>query len=393
MNRKQFAILLVLVVVLGAAGLFLSRREGDKWKSSEASGQKLLGDFKVNDVARIQIKQGTNELNLVKKEDGWKVRERNDYAANYGEISEALLKLKDLKIVQTEQVGPSQLPRLELTTEQGTNSGTLVEFKDSADKTTKSLLLGKTQTRKSAQPSQFGGEESFPIGRWVKAGDAKDVALISEPLANFEPKPENWLNKDFFKVERVRSIAVNFQNATNSWKLQRETESADWKLSGIKTNEQLDAGKVSSVSNPLSSPTFNDVVVSISTPESIGLDKPTVAILETFDGFTYTVTIGKKSDDNNFFMIEVDANFPKERPPGKDEKPEDKAKLDKEFQDKQTKLEDKLKQEKQFEKWTYLVSTWTVEPLLKERSQLLAEKKDVSKKNDKAEVDTLQDDK
>lgn len=391
MNRKQFAILLVLVVVLGAVGLLLSRREGEKWKSSGSAGQKLLGEFQVNDITRIQIMHGTNELNLVKKDDSWRVRERNDYPANYGEISDVLLKLRDLKIVQTEQVGPSQLPRLELTTGHGTNAGTLVEFKDSADKAMRSLLLGKTQTRASKQPSQFGGEENFPVGRWVKVGDAKDVALISEPLANLEPKPEQWLNKDFFKVERIRSIEVNFPQATNSWKLTRETEAAEWKLSGIKTNEQIDAGKVSSVSNPLSSPAFNDVVVSISTPESTGLDKPTVATLETFDGFTYTIKIGKKSDDNYFFMMNVNAILPKERAPGKDEKPEDKAKLDKEFQDKQKQLEEKLKKERQFEKWTYLVSNWTIEPLLKERSQLFVEKKDESKKEEKPDVESALD--
>jgi len=385
MNRKQFSILLVLVVVIGALGLVLSRREKFK-PAGDSVGKKLLGDFPVNDVAHFSIKRGDSEVNLVKKDELWRVRERGDHPANYGEISDVLLKLRDLKIIQTEQVGASQLPRLELAAPgQGTNSGTLVEFKDSADKTIKFLLLGKKHTRKppQQQQSQFGGgDEGWPDGRWVKLGDAKDVALISEPLSNVEPKPEQWLNKDFFKVERVRSIAVDFTQATNSWKLMRETESAEWKLSNIKTNEQLDSGKVSSVSNPLSSPTFNDVLASNAPPETTGLDKPNVATLETFDNFTYTVKVGKKSDDNYFFAMTVSADLPKTRTPGKDEKPEDKEKLDKQFQDKQKQLVEKLKLEKQFEKWIYLVSSWTVDPLLKERSQLFAEKKEDAKEDD-----------
>ena len=44
-------------------------------------------------------------------------------------------------------------------------------------------------------------------------------------------------------------------------------------------------------------------------------------------------------------VVAVTAQLPKERTPGKDEKPEDKARLDKEFKDKQKKLEDKLSQE------------------------------------------------
>jgi hypothetical protein len=34
-----------------------------------------------------------------------------------------------------------------------------------------------------------------------------------------------------------------------------------------------------------------------------------------------------------------------------------------------------LKQEETYQLWTYLVPSWTVDPVLKERSQLLADKK------------------
>ena len=61
--------------------------------------------------------------------------------------------------------------------------------------------------------------------------------------------------------------------------------------------------------------------------------------------------------------------------PGKDEKPEDKEKLDKEFKEKLAKLEQKLKTEQGYAKWTYIVSKWTIEPILKNRSDLFADKK------------------
>ena len=80
------------------------------------------------------------------------------------------------------------------------------------------------------------------------------------------------------------------------------------------------------------------------------------------------------------------ANFPKERAPGKDEKPEQKDALDKVFKENEKKLEDKLKQDKAFEKWTYLVPTWTVDPILKDRKDLLVEKKDETKTAEKTEI-------
>src|SRR5438105_9322116 len=127
MNRKQLVILLVLVVVLGGAGLVLRQRQSASWQAgNSALGKKLLGDFPVNDVAHIALKQGTNELNVAKKNDLWAVRERDDYPANYSEISDFLLKARDLKVVQSEKVGASQLPRLALVTSAATNSALVV---------------------------------------------------------------------------------------------------------------------------------------------------------------------------------------------------------------------------------------------------------------------------
>src|SRR6267143_4836357 len=152
---------------------------------------------------------------------------------------------------------------------------------------------------------------------------SKNLALISEPLANIDPKPDQWLNKDFFKVEKVRSVAVTFLNATNSWKLDRETESGEWKLADAKPEEKLDSAKASGVSNPLSSPSFVDVMIG-APPEQTGLDKPTLIALETFDNFNYTVKVGTKTNDNYPFIMSIAATLPKERTPGQDEKPEDK---------------------------------------------------------------------
>jgi hypothetical protein len=386
MKRNQFSLLLFLVVVVGLAGLMVYNKQNTLTGSGNAAmGQKLLPNLPVNDVAHIALKQGTNQVDLAKKDGTWRVRERNDYPANYSEISDFLIKASDLKVVQSESVGPSQLGRLELVPGQGTNGALEVTFHDQNDKQLQGLLLGKKHMQKSKSPSPYGdlGENGWPDGRYVQViGKAGSVAVISDALANIEPRPEQWLNKDFFKVDKVRSIAVVFLEPTNSWKLTRETESGDWKLAEAKPTEQLDSSKTSSVSNPLSSPSFNDVDTG-SKPEQLGLDKPTVVTLDTFDNFSYTLKVGQKTNDNYPLLVAVAAQLPKERTAGKEEKPDDKDKLDKQFKEQQKKLEDKLTQEQAFQNWTYLVSSWTLDPLLKTRMQLLVEKKEEPKKEDK----------
>jgi hypothetical protein len=385
MNRNQFSLLLFLVVVLGMAGLIVYNKQNDVGKSGDAAiGKKLLPNLAVNDVSHIALSQGTNQLNLAKKDGTWRVRERNDYPANYSQISEFLIKAADLKVVQSEKVGPSQLGRLELMPGNGTNAALEVALKDQNDKQLQSMVLGKKHMQKSKTPSPYGdmGENGWPDGRYVQiGGNSGTVDVISDALSNIEPKPEQWLNKDFFKVDKVRSVSVEFPQPTNSWKLTRETETGEWKLGDAKPAEQLDSTKTSSVSNPLSSPSFTDVDTS-SKPEQLGLDKPTVVTLDTFDNFTYTLKVGQKTNDNYPLIVAVAAQLPKERTPGKDEKAEDKDKLDKQFKEQQRKLQDKLAQEQAFQNWTYLVSSWTLDPLLKNRSQLMVEKKEEPKKDE-----------
>ena len=385
MNRKQLLIILAVGIVLGGIGLYLNKQKSASFESPERiSTGKLLGDFPVNDVAEITLRQYTNEVDLVKA-DAWAVKERGSYPANAGEIIEFARKLWDLRSAQSQRIGESQLGRIELLPPDkgGTNSALLVELKGKDGKPIRSLLLGKKSMRGGGDDAFGGG--GWPNGRWVYLPDKRGTAyLVSETFNEIEPKPDHWLSKDFFKVEKIRSIAVAFPVATNSWKMTRETESAEWKLTEPKPGETLDAAKTSSFSSALASPGFVDVLLNAS-PEQTGLDKPTVIALETFDGFKYTVNVGAKTNDNHALTVAVTATWPKERAPGKDEKPEDKEKLDKEFKDKQKKLEEKLAAEKKFEKWTYLVSGWTVDSLLKERSQLLAEKKEEAKKDEEKE--------
>jgi hypothetical protein len=382
MNRKQLTTLIVACVVLGVIGWIIYNKRNSDEGSDARMGQKVFKDFPVNDVDRIAIRQGSAQVNLVKQNDVWGVQERNNYPANFGNISEFLRKVWELKVAQPQQVGPSQLGRLELLPpDKGANSGTLVEFKDKSGKNINSLLLGKKHMRKGeSDNSGFGGGGGWPDGRYIMVGnDIQTVAVVSDAMSNIEPKPEDWLNKDFFKVENLKSIAVASTNATNSFRLEREKEGGEWKLADAKPGEQLDTGKSGSVTSALSSPSFNDVATNTA-PDKTGMDKPIVAKLTTFDGFNYEAKVGGKTgEDNYYFQVAVEASLPKERTAGKDEKPEDKTKLDKEFKEKNDKLQEKLKTEKDYAKWTYVVTKWSIDPLLKERKDLLAEKKEEPK--------------
>ncbi len=378
MNRNHLTLLLAGVIVFGSLGLWYQQAREESYRAGGAGmGSKLLADLPVNEVAQITIRQATGELTLTRKEDGWQVKERDGYKASFQNISDFLRKAAELKVVQSERAGPSQLPRLELVEPgKSTNAaGTLVEFRDKDGKALRAVLLGKKQVKKTEQASPFGGGE-FPVGRWVMDPKSSgEVALVSEVFNEIEARPEQWLDKEFIRIEKVRSIRYLASAATNAWSLVRENEGVEWKLADAKPSEQLDPAKASALGNPLASAAFTDVVIG-KKPAETGLDKPTVIELETFDQFTYTLKVGAKSgEEASHFAVTVSAKSLLPRVPGKDEKPEDKTRLDKEHADKTKVQQEKLATEKRFEKWTYLISRWTVDPFLKDRAHFLAEKK------------------
>src|ERR1700693_6079779 len=135
MNRKTFLTLLVVLLVLGGAGAALFWQDLSAWRNADAKiGSKLFDKLAINDVAQIRIVDGKGEVVLAIKDKRWVVKQRGDYSANYQDIGDLLVKLPDLKVVQTENVGASLLPRLNLIDPakdgKADNAGTLLELSD-----------------------------------------------------------------------------------------------------------------------------------------------------------------------------------------------------------------------------------------------------------------------
>jgi hypothetical protein len=330
MNSKQFKLLIVVSVVVVGIGVLLLTREKSSWQQSDREiGGKVFTDFPLNDIAAITIKTDSNEVQVAKAGDIWTVVDRNDYPANFETISGLLRKVWELKELRNVQVGASQLASLELVEPgKGKGSGTLLVFKDASGAEQHTLLLGKQHMRESAGASQFGGG-AFPDGRYLMPdGDTDAVALVQEPFSDVRTEVSDWLQKDFFKVTKTKSIEVT---TTNSWKVERETETGDWKLSDLQEGEVLDTSKTGSFNYALSSPSFNDVVVD-EKAEELGLDDPKRIVIKTFEGFTYEIDAGQKEGEDDYYIkVKVEAALPAERTPGEDESEEDKEKLDKEF--------------------------------------------------------------
>ena len=385
MNSKQFVKLLIVVVVLGGIGFFFKQSRENDWKDTAAGGgSKLLGGLDINQVTGLSIKDSEKELDLVKEGEAWVVKQRGGYPAKYSGVVEFVWKLADTKVLQKQPIGPSAFVRMEVNepdAEEG--AGTKLELKGEGGKTLKTFILGKDVMKKAEPNSPFGGN-GYAIGRWLlDTEDKENIISVSETLTDADTNPKDWMDTgDFIKVAKLKSIEVKHTTNSYSWTVGRDKEGGDWKLAGLQKGEEGDSGKLSAIGNPLGTPSFQDIVVD-KKDEELGFDKPISIKLATFEGFNYELTVGKATEDDDYpVRVKVDAKINEHRVPLKDEKAEDKEKADKEFAEGVKKLKEKLTKEKGMEKWTYLVTKWTLDSFNKERKEFIAEKKEEEKKEE-----------
>lgn len=370
MNRKQFLMMLVAVVVLGGAGLAMFWKDLAGYSESGAKiGAKVLPGLKAADATEIRLKDAKGELTLVSKNGSWGVKERGGYPADVGEISELLAKLVEAKVVQSETVGETLYPRLNLA-EPGKDkegTGTLLELKDKDGKQIAKLIFGKVSLKKDPGNPLPNAQDGVPAGRYMIApGKLQSVVVVSDPFANVEVRPGRFLAKNFFKADRIRSLTVG--EGAAQWKITRELEYSQWKFAG--GTGQLDPSAAVGAVNALGQLAFSDVA----TDAKVEGDDVKTIVAETFDNLTYTIKVAKqKAGDDYLFNFVLTGAPPKTRTPEKDEKPDEIKRRAEEYEKSLKALEARVEFEKILGQWVYVMPAKSLEPILKDRAQMVVQ--------------------
>jgi hypothetical protein len=378
MNRKQFMSLVFAVLALGAIAVTFMKREQTSWEDASGRvGQSMLPDFDINKVAQVTLSSAKDSVTLTQKEGAWRVKERNDYPADFKNLSELLIKLRELKIVQVEAIAPEQRAQLELEApgKEG-KTGTLLEMNDAGGKTLAALLLGKDYLRKGGP-----GGASYPTGRFVMAAPdragldaARSVYVVGDTLTFASAKAQSWVRKEFFKVAKVAAVDVKGADSARSWRFTRAKPDEFWKLEGIAAGAELEQVSANQAAGALEEMLLTDVAIGVDDAAS-GMNAPSTITVQTFDNLTYALRVGKKIDDGYYARVALTGEAPTAaRTPAADEKPEDKEKLDKAFNDELAALKTRLQQERALADWTFVVPGWKLEAFMKTRAQLLVDK-------------------
>ncbi len=376
---KRNTLLLIILAALVGVAYFVQQGKTARLSTANAGIKQralLLPDLAINDIKKIRLREGEKQVNLGHTDGKWTVTERNNYPASFEKISRALLSLRDLKIAGGQPISKEDLASLKLLSfDDGSkdNTGLQIDLMNDKGEALASFIVGENvKTTGGASAGSFSGPEE---PRFIRVAKEDGTAwMVSENLAELQPNPQDWIDKSFIDVRKLKSAQIS-----DSWGAERKDENSEFTLMEPKNGDELDTAKASGLANLLSNPNFNDVL-----PKDKGtpdfMKGAITARLATFEDFNYEVRLldvkepGKEGESKDFLTISVSANIPNERTPEKDEKEEDKKKKDEEFTSRKKELEEKLAKEKSLEGWVFEVSNYSVNTLLKKRGEVLRDK-------------------
>ncbi len=365
-SNKSNGILISLIVLVIAAVLYFSGLGGNRG-ATIIVGKEPLAELPVSKITAIVIADETSTLTLRRAEKQWVVVNRKGYPADPDRIENFVKSFTEMKALRELSAGAEQLDRI------GLKQGTRVTLQDDNGNAIHTLTLGKELNAPGSDSQQSAmGRGGFPDRRFVMVdGERSSITVVDQTFSNATTGPADWLDKTFFQIEKPNAIEViyNGTDSTNSWKLAKASDIADWKLDGeLPEGKELDTAQAPT--SAFSNPAFNDLA---NDAEKVALDKNATQIkINTSEGFEYALKVGDSTDGSDKIVsVAITANFPEKRTPAENESAEDKKKLDEEWVAAQKTLQDKLANEQKFTQHAYRVSSYTVDAILKKRSELI----------------------
>jgi hypothetical protein len=383
MKKKQVLTLSAIAIVLGSALLIVKQTQknsGPAVLTSRAAGDTLFKSFPATEIAHIEITGADGSVTLVKKDGKWTVAQRENYPANAVNVNEFIRTLAELKVTRSLEASPSFAPRfgMDETSTNPQDRGLTATFKDASAKELAKVSLGKN-IEGSQDASPMG---AMPVGRYIRNhADESGFYAVNEMFFSVSADVSRWLAEEFIAPDKIRSVSLSQKGSDAvAWKLVRDAENAEFKLEGLKPGEALSSENVAPIKSLFSFARFEDVVTAAAAAERGDATGKRNAIIETFDGFIYKLTItplksgtgpASSAPDNQLVTIAVSANLPTERIKAEGEKPDDAKAKDEEFAARLKALNEKIAKDQSLAGRTFELSKNTLDALLKERETLV----------------------
>ncbi len=367
MKRNHLILLALIAVILGV--IYFLRQESAE-ESSAADALLLPEEFSSDNVYSVRLEKEGKSITLERSTNGWRVKERAGYPADYNKLRELFVALCDARAARELTLDDAQAASLKLTPASGAVSVTL-SGRDG--KELRRLLFGQLYEKAGSAPAAadpFGmGGGMGASGRYLRLADGRSV-LVSKTFSEVDSAMPEWLDQEFFQVSGLKR-AVLRKNGKTEWELVEQGSPAALAPTGaVPAGKEVDTGKVDSFKSAFSWLRFSDVEKA-SAP---GKEVPELELTDA-DNFVYLLRPVAGEDGKCSVQISVRYDGPVTRKAGEDEKKEEKEKLDQEFSKTRTEnLEKAKKLNERLSGWAYQVDRSVLENAELKRDSFFREK-------------------
>lgn len=288
MKLKTLALTVACLAVLSALAWWFNRPPAPA-AADPRVGKPIVDAAVLSSAARLRLSDQGKTVLLVRQPDGsWRVPSYFDLPADFSKLSGFTNDLSSAKIDRLVSADPEVLKRLEF-------KDTRIDILDGAGKPLWSLTIGKY--------ADSGG-------RFVRFGD-EPTAYLASLNAYVDSEPKNWADAALLnlKADDVARLEVTFDGG-GPVVLSRTKAGAAWTAESTPKGRQVKADAVSSLLSSMGSLRFTDTSA-LSDPQAVAAAAHArVFRLTTFDGKTYTVTLGRKPEEKKLKPAPAPAKVP-----------------------------------------------------------------------------------
>ncbi len=276
---------ITLVVIIGAI-FFGQEREDKPVRSGELVFPGLMNS--INDIAEMTIETKEETVILAREYRQWHVKGKGGYPAAFGKIKPVLIGMAELRIREPKTKNPDLYEKLGLQDKDAEgSSSSLITLKTKDGNVAASLLLGN-QGQGKGTPNQSE--------MYIRKPEDPQTWLVTGKLP-IEKVPEEWLEKDLFKIasKRVQRVYVTHPGGETLKVFKDTPDALDFKVRDLPEGKKVSSQfNVNNVVTTLAQLSMEDVKRSdeLEFSSKSGVQ----AVLETFDGLRLTVETMNKDD-------------------------------------------------------------------------------------------------
>jgi hypothetical protein len=286
MNSKKLLVLFLIAIVAIGTGIWVA---GHRSSTPTESFTKLYPelDQKLNDATSVSIFTAGEKksVELVREDNAWRVKERNNYPADESKLRKLLVSIAESEVREEKTSNPQNYASIgveDLTNE----SATGVRIQIDGIEPAVSLIIGK----------QGPAVESRYVRR---AGEAQSWLVDTQIDSSSAPK--DWLRKSIVDVsaDRIQSATITTPGAKPYSAVKASRADANYTVEGIAKGKELSSPTAANgLATALASLTLSDV----QTANSLDTKPEAQAIYRTFDGLVIELD-GWSKEDKRFVAI------------------------------------------------------------------------------------------